>query len=114
MALAPVYNLSICGSHRHASTNIVLVSRSAATLARIRAEHSGLDAIRAFIDRTLIDVSDRARRRGCLLVNSVLELEGVETAGQRERRDDQGMRQATFHGGILSDAELLQLSGQDV
>ncbi len=38
----------------------------------------GLAALRAFLDRTLIQIPDAERRRGCLLVNSVLELEGVD------------------------------------
>jgi TetR/AcrR family transcriptional repressor of nem operon len=45
---------------------------------KVRQDHRGLDAIRAFLHKTLIDISDSARRKGCLLVNSVLELEDVE------------------------------------
>lgn len=42
------------------------------------ARDPGLAALRTFLDRTLIQVPDAERRRGCLLVNSVLELEGVD------------------------------------
>lgn len=44
---------------------------------RLRKDRRGLDVIRGFIDETLIDISDRKRRMGCLAVNSVLELAGV-------------------------------------
>jgi TetR/AcrR family transcriptional repressor of nem operon len=45
---------------------------------KVRKDHRGLDAIRAFLERTLIDISDAARHKGCLLVNSALELDDVE------------------------------------
>lgn len=38
----------------------------------------GLTALRNFLDVTMIKLAPAQRRRGCLLVNSVLELEGVE------------------------------------
>lgn len=47
-------------------------------LERILARRHGLGALRTFLDRTLIRIPDARRRRGCLLVNSVLELEGVD------------------------------------
>lgn len=53
-------------------------ARSAASFARIRAKHQGLSAIRMFINRTLLDVAATNRRKGCLLVNTMLELEGVD------------------------------------
>lgn len=43
-----------------------------------RQRYRGLDVLRAFLEKTLINVSDDNRRKGCLLVNSALELEGVE------------------------------------
>ncbi len=46
--------------------------------ALVRKQHRGLDAIRAFLDRTFVDISDAARHKGCLLVNSTLELADVE------------------------------------
>jgi TetR/AcrR family transcriptional repressor of nem operon len=45
---------------------------------KVRHDHRGLEAIRAFLNKTLIDISDSARHKGCLLVNSVLELDDVE------------------------------------
>ena len=38
----------------------------------------GLDVVRAFLEQTLVCTSDRGRRKGCLLVNSAIELDGVE------------------------------------
>lgn len=49
-----------------------------ALLKRSRATRQGLSALEAFLDATLIRIPDAQRRRGCLLVNSVLELEGVD------------------------------------
>ncbi len=51
---------------------------SAAARRRVSETHKGLGALRQFLDSTLIDLSDAKRQRGCLLVNSVVELEGVE------------------------------------
>ena len=44
----------------------------------LRQRHRGLDVLRAFLEKTLINVSNDNRRKGCLLVNSALELEGLE------------------------------------
>lgn len=52
---------------------------SAAQWERIRANEAGLDAIREFLEATVVDVSDKNRLKGCLLVNSILEMEGVDT-----------------------------------
>ena len=52
--------------------------RSEALIRDINASYTGLAALRAFIDQTLLQVGTRKRRYGCLLVNSVIELEGVE------------------------------------
>ena len=52
---------------------------SAAQWERIRTSHHGLDAISEFLNTTVVDVSDKNRRKGCLLVNSILEMEGVDT-----------------------------------
>ena len=52
---------------------------SAAQWERIRASRQGLDAIGEFLNATVVDVSDMNRRKGCLLVNSILEMEGVDT-----------------------------------
>lgn len=46
----------------------------------IREHSTGLQAISAFLERTLVDVSSAERHKGCLLVNSILELDGVEPA----------------------------------
>lgn len=54
------------------------------TFARIRGEHEGLAAVRAFFDETLIEVSEKQRRKGCLAVNSALELAGVEPRLHRQ------------------------------
>lgn len=45
---------------------------------QVRTNHKGLDAVRLFLDRTLVDISNAGRRKGCLLVNSVLELDDVD------------------------------------
>ena len=52
---------------------------SAAQWERIRTAKTGLDVIREFLNATIVDVSDRNRLKGCLLVNSILEMEGVDT-----------------------------------
>ncbi|MDP6810326.1 MAG: TetR/AcrR family transcriptional regulator [Kiritimatiellia bacterium] len=52
---------------------------SAAQWERIRTSRQGLDAISEFLNTTVVDVSDKNRRKGCLLVNSILEMEGVDT-----------------------------------
>ena len=52
---------------------------SAAQWGRIRTSQQGLDAISEFLNTTVVDVSDKNRRKGCLLVNSILEMEGVDT-----------------------------------
>lgn len=49
-----------------------------ATITRIRTEKSGLAAIRAFADATIVDIPKQERALGCLAVNSVLELAGVD------------------------------------
>ncbi|MEM1433544.1 MAG: TetR/AcrR family transcriptional regulator [Pseudomonadota bacterium] len=49
----------------------------------IAAEHQGLSALRAFLGATLIGVRAPKRRRGCLLVNSVVELAETEPALHR-------------------------------
>ncbi len=51
---------------------------SAAARRRISETHEGLAALREFLDSTLINQPAAGRRRGCLLVNSVIELESVE------------------------------------
>ena len=57
------------------------------TFDRLRANRRGLDVIRGFIDETLVDISDRKRRMGCLAVNSVLELAGVDGSLQQAASD---------------------------
>ena len=57
--------------------------RSAVTARGISTKHRGLAALREFLDQTLIDIPAASRRRGCLLVNSVVELEGLEPALHR-------------------------------
>ncbi len=52
---------------------------SAARFDAVRSQHRGFDAIAAFLDDTLVNLSDADRRKGCLLVNSALEFDGVET-----------------------------------
>ena len=46
---------------------------------RIRTTKAGLDAISEFLNTTVVDVSDKNRLKGCLLVNSILEMEGVDS-----------------------------------
>lgn len=46
--------------------------------AQIRSRHQGLDVIRVFLEKTLIDIKPADRQKGCLLVNSVLELADVD------------------------------------
>ncbi len=61
----------------------IIDSYSARSMARfdaIRKKCSGLAVLAAFLDETLVSVSDRERRKGCLLVNSALELDEVEPA----------------------------------
>lgn len=50
---------------------------SGAHFERVREQHRGFDAISAFLDDTLVKLSDADRRKGCLLVNSALEFDGV-------------------------------------
>ena len=52
---------------------------SAAEWEWIRTTKAGLDAISEFLNATVVDVSDKNRLKGCLLVNSILEMEGVDT-----------------------------------
>ncbi len=56
----------------------------------LRAEHRGLDAIRAFLYERLVDLGASERRIGCLLVNSALELDGVEP--ELHRRVQKGLK----------------------
>ena len=53
-------------------------ARSDRQFETLRQRHHGLEVLRAFLEKTLINVSDDDRSKGCLLVNSALELEGVE------------------------------------
>ena len=46
-------------------------------LSRIRSRHVGVSAIRALVDETLLDIPLREMRKGCLAVNSALELADV-------------------------------------
>ena len=75
--------------------------------------------MREFLDSTLIDVSDARRRRGCLLVNSVIELEGVEPGLHRianrylqalEQRCLTYLDEARAAGEIRQDVETAQLA----
>ncbi|MEM9408655.1 MAG: TetR/AcrR family transcriptional regulator [Acidobacteriota bacterium] len=50
---------------------------SAALLRQIESKHRGLAALDEFVRRTFLEASAQRLRRGCLLVNSVVELEGV-------------------------------------
>lgn len=55
----------------------------------IDAEHSGLHALRTFL-RTSVSAPDEAtRRRGCLVVNSILEFDGVDPEFHRRSVDFQ-------------------------
>ncbi len=51
---------------------------SAARFDSVREQHRGFHAIEAFLDDTLVNLSDEDRRKGCLLVNSALEFDGVQ------------------------------------
>ena len=51
---------------------------SAARFNSVREQHRGFAAITAFLDDTLVNLSDEDRRKGCLLVNSALEFDGVQ------------------------------------
>ena len=52
--------------------------RSERQLRRIREREAGLQAIQEFLNATLLGATRHERLKGCLLVNSILELEGVE------------------------------------
>ena len=56
------------------------VQWSAARFDAVRSQHRGLNAIVAFLDDTLVSLSDEDRRKGCLLVNSAIEFGGIEPA----------------------------------
>jgi TetR/AcrR family transcriptional repressor of nem operon len=43
-----------------------------------RAEREALPAIKQFFEKTLFDVPERRMRRGCMMVNTVLELDEVD------------------------------------
>jgi len=51
---------------------------SASLFRHLGEEHDGLEVIRAFLYQTLVKVSDAERRKGCLLVNSALEMGDVD------------------------------------
>ena len=59
---------------------------SAAARRKVSETHKGIGALREFLDATMIEVSEAKRRRGCLLVNSVIELEGVKPDLHRRAR----------------------------
>ena len=93
--------------------------RSAAARRKVSNTHKGLAALREFLDSTLIDISDARRRRGCLLVNSVVELEGVEPRLHRianrylqalEQRCMTYLDEARLAGEIREDLEIAQLA----
>lgn len=46
-------------------------ARTARILEGIDARHSGLDALRNFLERTIVEPREADRGRGCLLVNAV-------------------------------------------
>jgi len=52
-------------------------TQTQAVFSRIRLKRRGLEAIREFLNETLLNVSDTDRRKGCLAVNSALEMAGV-------------------------------------
>ncbi len=92
---------------------------SAAARRKVNGSHAGLAALREFLDSTLIDVSDARRRRGCLLVNTVVELEGVEPGLHRvakrylqalEQRCLDYLNEARAAGEIRSHIETPQLA----
>ena len=58
--------------------------RNLAILRDVIATESPRDVVRRFFEATLFEVPQRRMRRGCLLVNTVLELAAVEE-GLRER-----------------------------
>ncbi len=93
---------------------------SVAARSKVSDTHKGLAALHEFIDSTLIDVSEARRRRGCLLVNSVIELEGVEPGLHRianrylqalEQRCLDYLEEARVAGEIREDLGTPQLAG---
>ena len=97
----------------------MLRESSAAARTKASGTHKGLAALRGFLDSTLIDVSEAKRRRGCLLVNSVIELEGVEPGLHRtanrylqalEQRCLDYLDEARAAGEIREDLETTQLA----
>lgn len=71
----------------------------------------GLDAIRAFLNRSLVDLPDRDRRKGCLLVNASLELEEDEPALHRAVSDGLATVEAAIRDRIKEAQELGTLRG---
>jgi len=87
-------------------------ARTADILARIDAREAGLDALGAFLARTIVEPTGEERRRGCLLVNSVIELEavdaglharGVEALGELRLTIDRWLRAAAEAGALRAD-----------
>ena len=60
--------------------------RSVAVIREVGESKQGLAALEEFLRLTMIDVPDAKRRRGCLLVNSVVELDGVHSQLYRRVR----------------------------
>ena len=85
-----------------------------------RQQCRGLDVLRAFLEKTLINISDDNRRRGCLLVNSALELEGVEPRlhrlvsaglGELEREIHRCLVEADAQGQLREEVDIQESVG---
>lgn len=95
--------------------------RTERLLARIDSEAGGLDALHRFLTRTIVAVSTTDRRRGCLFVNAVVELEAVDpelhhraVAGLDGLRAaiDRWLRAAAAEGALRRDLPVEALAAQ--
>lgn len=74
--------------------------------AQMRARHQGLDVIRVFLEKTLINVKLSDRQKGCLLVNSVLELADVEDELYQHARNALGTLESEIRACVEEAREL--------
>ena len=80
--------------------------------AKVRAHNQGLDAIRLFLEKTLVDISNTGREQGCLLVNSVLELKDVNQELYEYVRDALKQLDSEFRECVDEAQSLGVLSGR--
>jgi len=82
----------------------LFTARTLKLLQESRQQCGPLPAIREFFSHTLFDVPARRARRGCLMVNTILELADVDDELSRRARDNLGQIEKEFESCLVQAA----------